>query len=476
MATNFLKRAGRRLIRRPVQSAIHIALYSVVLTLMLSGLMIESAAAGTVDKAKRDVGAVATMAFDVNAYLEHGGTTSGGGGATPRRLDIDATVLNVDDLEKVCSDAVVVSCNFSTNSGAFPTEGFPVYSPSGPSAGAGGANALDMFDVEGVRASDQLSEFRNGDARIIEGSGITPGDRLQILIDKRLAAQNGISVGDIVQLYVGQLAPEGGLMDDQAHEFEVAGIYETDDTDAPAGSPAMMQPANVIYATLDAAGLLLGAGGGGIEKATFTLSDPDDLKALAKRAEASGIDTRVFPLGVNDKRYRQLVGPIEQTAAFANVVVWGALIGGALILALVVASSFRARRREVGVLLSLGESKTRVLAQQFIELAACAVLAVGIATGVSQLVGPAIGNLFLSGQIASAQEQGSEREPDPSSVGGGLTPAEEVDPISSIDVGLHLAEIGLLGAASLAITALAVALPGVRLARQHPRDILTKEA
>lgn len=452
---------------------IHLGLFTVVTTLMLSGLMIQATATKTVESAQRDVGAIVSMAFDIDGYVEKQNIQSEAVGQSGGQLDADATVLNLDDLEALCADSIAMSCNYASETGAFPTNSMQLFDPSGKPVDDGDLSAA-LFQVEGVRNLEGVSAFRNGDARIIDGVGLSPesGDQ-EIVIDKRLAEQNALAVGDSVQLFVGQLARDGGMLDDTPHEFTIAGIYESGLPDAPPGSPPVMQPANQIYASLGAVGVLLGADGDAVKQATFTLADPDDVKLLGEKAAEVGIDTDVFPLILNDKQYRQLVGPIEQTAAFATVIVWASLAAGCIILGLVVTSSLRSRRREVGVLLSLGESKPRVLGQQFLELVTCAVVSVAIAVGVGQLVAPVIGSVFLSSQVAAAQSGPSQAEQDYGDINGGATQVERVDPIDELSISLDPAAIGLVGGAAVGITAVSIALPGIRLARQHPRDILT---
>jgi putative ABC transport system permease protein len=470
-------RTWLRLIRRPGHTATHLALFTVVASLMLSGLMIQGAAAQSVVAASAQVGAVATMSFDINGYIAKSPEgLEGDGGREGNYLDPSSSMLDTNAIEQLCELAIVTSCDYGTQSGAFPSDSLQLYSPTGGDAAQD--PGTDLFQVQGVRDLEVVSPFRSGDAEILAGDPLTPASAPdEIIIDARLAEQNGLEVGDAVDLYVGQLPGAGGSVDDTPHRFRISGIYESSSSDAPAGSPAMLQPANMIYASVYAATLLLGAGSGGsVQSATFTLADPDALAELRAAGADLGIDPEVFPLTVNDKLYRQLVGPLEQTATFANAVVWASLIAGCLILALIVASSLRARRREVGVLLSLGETKPRVLGQQFLELAACAVLGVLISVGLSAFLAPALGSSLLAGQVAGAQDQQMTSERDYSNVGGGVITEEAVDPIDSIDVAIDPAGIGLVTGAVLGITAIAIALPGVRLARQHPRDILKNGA
>ncbi len=139
----------------------------------------------------------------------------------------------------------------------------------------------------------------------------------------------------------------------------------------------------------------------------------------------------------------------------------------------------RERRGELGILLSLGEKKPRLLGQHLVEVVACAVVAIALAGLGSQFVSEAIGNKLLAGEVESANEEAENESlqpdySDPSGMGkqGGDQP--DIDPIDSLDVRLGPADIAKVGATGLGIAALATLVPGTRVLRLNPRDILTK--
>jgi putative ABC transport system permease protein len=473
MGIDFVKRAWLRLIRRPAYTVIHTAIFAVVCAMMLSGLVIQEAAARTARDAARQVGVVVTMSFDLNAYLEKQDPSDSGGG-THRLGDVRALDKTLADA--ICRSEVVESCNYGNQAAAYPSSSLALFDP----AGAGKAKSdiqTGLFTVKGVRELDTVSAFRSGDARIVSGTGLTAASGAdEIVIEERLAQQNGIAVGDEVELFVGELGPDGTQADPKPHAFRVVGIYHSDTASGPEGTPAISQAANLIFASNGAASTLGGFDTAGkIDQATFILRQPDDLHALRADARNAGADLDIYPLSVNSKEYETLIGPIQRTAALATLIVWSAIVAGVVVLVLTVASAARARRREVGVLLSLGERKRRVLGQQILELTVCALLGVGVAVGASQVLAPAIGSAVLAGQVASASDSSTGPQKDLSDPNGGYLPPDQ-KPIDSIDVQVSLSQIGIVGATALGITAVSVIVPGTRLARLHPRDILTKGA
>ncbi|MCF2131407.1 FtsX-like permease family protein [Strepomyces sp. STD 3.1] len=476
---NLFKRAWWRLRGHPGKTVMLVGLFSVICTLVLSGFLIRSAAARAADSAKSSVGAVATMQLDVEALISSGGASQGDG-ARPGTIGPGGD-LRSKLVDKVCGSPVVASCNYTVDSGAAPTDQVALHRQGEPPAGQD-TTGTDLFRAAGVRDLDSVKEFRNGDSKIVSGSGLERDSASDaIVVEERVAEDNDLEVGDRIRLRVGEIDPEKGGMSTKEVEFTVGGVFRNDTADTGTYVPAMADPANQVYVTPEGATRLQGkeptAGGAALRDATFTLRDPGDLGRLKKDAEAAGIDIEIFPLSVNDKAYRTMVGPINKTADFATVTVWLVAVAGTVILALVIASNMRERRKEMGILLSLGEKKPKLLGQHLVEVVCCAVLAVGFAAAGSRFVAQTVGDRLLADQVSSAEDaaanEGPRRDPsDPT----GLTHEDPdgAEPVDSMDVELGADGIGAVGATGLGIAALATIVPGTRILRLNPRDILTK--
>ena len=87
---------------------------------------------------------------------------------------------------------------------------------------------------------------------------------------------------------------------------------------------------------------------------------------LAKKK--SDIDFDTFSLDANNRLYQQNASSLESMQSFAKMFVWIVVIAGSTILCLILALTIRNRYYEIGVLLSLGQSKVKIIAQQLIEI------------------------------------------------------------------------------------------------------------
>ncbi|WP_329016916.1 ABC transporter permease [Streptomyces sp. NBC_00690] len=478
---NLFKRAWWRLAGHPGKTTMLIGLFFVICTLVLSGFLIQSAAARAAASAKESVGVVVTMQLDVNALINSGGAgepTGPQGGTIGPEGDLRTGLV-----DKICTSSVVAQCNYISESAAAPTDRIGLHQPVAPPSGQD-TTITDLFKADGIRDLNSVANFRNGDSKLISGSGIKPDSKADmIVVEERMAKRNRLKVGDKITLRAGTIDQKTAAMSTEKVEFTVRGIYKNNTADTGSYVPAIAAPANHVYVTPAGATRLAAkdptAGGAVVWSATFTLRDPGDLGRLKSDAKAAGADLKIFPFSVNDKQYRTLVGPINKTADFAAVTVWLVAVAGTVILALVIASNIRERRKEMGILLSLGEKKPKLLGQQLVEVTVCALLAIGLAAAGSQFIAEGIGGRLLAGQVSSAKDSADDEGPgqdlsDPTGGANKRDQGPDVKPIDTMNIRLGAGDIGNVGAMGLGIAALATIVPGIRVLRLNPRDILTK--
>ena len=89
------------------------------------------------------------------------------------------------------------------------------------------------------------------------------------------------------------------------------------------------------------------------------------------------IDTDTYSIQTNDQMYQSMLTPLNNVASFAKNIIVLVAVAGVIILTLIVMLSIRERKYEIGVLLSLGESRIKVILQFFTEIAICMFLCIG---------------------------------------------------------------------------------------------------
>ncbi|MFF8914241.1 ABC transporter permease [Streptomyces sp. NPDC015032] len=415
---NFVKRAGLSLIARTGKSALLLGIFLVVCTLLLGGFMLQGAVA------RQEAGA-------------------------QRKIGVDVTVrgdkLTADAAAKLGASPLVERYNLVLG-GTSRAPGLKLLQPDAPRPPESRSQD-DGPGLTGLCESEMLLDFATGHTKLVDGRPITArdADHKVVLIDKQLAEKNGLKVGDKIKL----TSPDGK---GQA-SYDVVGIFQAP-REGGGGlwrKPAEL-PANQIYAPLAALAPL--SMGDKLGEAVFKLSSPEKARVLHAEAKRQ-LGGDGFRFDVNDKAFREQVQPLRKVGAFAGVFVWLIAGAGTVILGLIVTLTIRERRDELGMLLSLGEKKWKLIGQHTVEVAAVAVPAVAVAALAGAAFGPDAGAKVLTAPDTAAQ-------PGP--------PTAQLPPP---EMRMQSGDLGKVAGLGLGISLVSTVIPGIGILRLHPRSILT---
>jgi putative ABC transport system permease protein len=456
---NFVKRAGLSLWARKGRTLITLSAFLVISVMVLAGVLISDATAQAEQDAKRSVGAEVNLTMDIDQLV-------GGGGMQAPRVDA-ATVDRLGALPQV-QKYTYSMWDRAILKGKYTLVGGGPIDPMGP-GGTVGTGVLD---------TSLLPDFRSGKFTLLSGEHLTAADKdtKQLLIEERLAKQNGLKVGDKITLT--------GNDEKTTADFTVAGIYRDPRPTTEPDPQYEINPANMLYGAVGGLSALSSDGNGPLQvgKATFLLKDADVQAAFkdeAKRVTGSALDG--FKLDANDKAIQQMTGPLKSIRSTATLAMWLMATAGAAVLALLANLAVKQRRTEYGVLLAMGEKKSNLIAQQALETVLVAAVAIGLSSMFAPSLTQSAGQALLGQEATAAQKKlDSWQAPPPGSTGLGAgtdwddKPVENADPIGKIAVALDPADLATVGGIGLGIALLATAVPAGAVLRLSPRTILTK--
>ncbi|MEQ7215961.1 ABC transporter permease [Enterococcus asini] len=501
---NFMKRGLQSLWAKKGRSLILIAVFSTILIFVLAGLTIKSAADTATDTAKKSVGATVTLSTNREQMFKKDSDSDDASDETTSRPDpgsFQMTPVNLADAEKIAALGGVKSYSFEVSTSATKGDDIEPISSSDeedttadsatdeasqgangmPGGGMmGGAGGMDQgdFQITGVLESAAYSSFSAGTATLTSGETLTAEDvdTNNVLIESALAEANNLAVGDTFTLVDAN---------DENVEVTIKGIYETSDTGTSMGMQFnFMNPANTIFSAYTLANTIAGEEGDTIDSAVYTLADPNEMDSFVKEAE-SLIDTDTFSLQTNDQMYQQMLTPLNNVSSFAKNIIILVAAAGVIILTLIVMMTIRERRYEIGVLLSLGEGRGKVILQFFTEIFVCMLLALGIASASGNLVGNVVGNQLLEQQTTqtASADQGA-----PGGEGQGQAPSggrgqggpgqmisstfSQSEEIKDLDITVSGEQIALLAAIGLGISFVSILLSSAGIMRLNPKKIL----
>ncbi|MFE4258023.1 FtsX-like permease family protein [Streptomyces sp. NPDC056883] len=456
---NFVKRAGLSLWARKGRTLITLATFLVISVMVLAGVLINGATARAEQDAKRSVGAEVNLDMDLSRM---------GNAAQLQAPSIEAATVDA-----IGSLPQVQKYTYSMWDRALLT-GKNTLVDGGPKEPMAPGGTVGM----GVLDSSLLPDFRSGKSTLVSGGHITAADKdkKRLLIEERLARQNGLEVGDEITLTGNDERTTG--------TFTVGGIYRDPRPTTEADAEYGISPANMLYGSVGGLSALGSEAGGPrkVGKATFLLQDADVQGAFKSEAKRiAGAALTGFTLDANDKAVQQMTGPLKSIRSTATVAMWLMVLAGAAVLALLVNLAVKQRRTEYGVLLAIGEKKSKLIAQQVLEIVAVAVIAIGVSALVAPKLTQSAGQALL-GKEASAAERKLDSWKPPALGSTGLDqgidpndkPVENADPIDKITVALDPADLATVGGVGLGIGLLATAVPAASVLRLSPRTILTK--
>lgn len=499
---NFIKRGLLSLWAKKGRTLLLCAVFSAILIFVLAGLTIKSAAEKATENAQNSLGATVTLAASREAMFGGGqnDTSTSDSSSTDsksERREFTSTPVKVSDAEKIAaldnvkSYVLVTSGTATAGDGIEPITSSDTTSSSSTSdssqQGPGGMGGGDMggnmqtgdFTITGVSSSANYSSFSDGTATLEDGESLTADDAgtNNVLIEETLAESNDLSVGDTFKL----------TDSDGENEVTVTvkGIYST--TESASGIAAqvsMLNPVNTIYSYYTLANTLSGnTDEDTVDSAIYTLSEPSKVTAFTEAAEKL-IDTDTYDLTTDDQLYQSMITPLENVSSFAKNIVILVAVAGIIILTLIVMLMIRERRYEIGVLLSMGESRAKMIFQFFTEMFVTMLIALVIATFTGNIVGNVVGNQLLSQETTTSQtdtqtQQGGNNQqgnqngvPGGGQMGGFNTAVQGSTEIDDLNITVQPKEVAILAGLGLVISFFSILLSSFGILRLNPKKIL----
>jgi putative ABC transport system permease protein len=436
---NFLKRVWLSLINSKAKSIMLILSFLVIATLILSGLCIKTAVSESCTKVRRTLGNTVDLMKDTDKIKDFN--------------NINSYLIPLTTAQSLAKLNHVTESTFISRRSAF-AQSFTPYGPKAPNL-----KNPDMY-IYGVTESKlygdyDSSGFNSGTFKLIEGSHFTEKDKDTpcALIEQTLAKQDKLKLGDKITL-----KSQSG----KTKDFKITGIYSNKLIDTETNYQAKRDKCNTILVPFEQFCSFIGTQS--VQEAYYYIDDPiniDTFRADAKALNLSGFDT--CKLDANDAVYLRMAGPLNNMNSIASTMVMVIAIAGAAILSLIIALNMKNRKFEVGVLLSLGERKLKIVTQMMIEILVTVIIGFSLSLAVGNLAAIKIGGVMFDSQKISATSNVAD-----SSTG------KTYSTVSNINISVTSNDIAGLYLAGILIALISAATPIVSVMRYNPKSILAK--
>lgn len=381
---NVLKRAILYIARSWKKTLIMFFLLLTVSVLVLSGLAISDAQENKTTELKGTTG----TSFSVERNLSSGSWNTGGGGSysTQEYLtdEMVKTIGQTEGIKGYNASRRTILC-FSDENGT-PLEKM---NPQGFSA------ADCQFYVYGCENAEYNSLFLNGTLQLVEGEFISSDTKQGVVISKDIAEKHNLKIGDRIQ------AINDPYSDDPTLKLEIIGTYEitVDKTDERNNYSEASYYDYTEYAFIDMASmrelLINYEDGKNCDTADFFVSNPEELeKVIQEVQKISTINWDNFLITANDEIYERVAGSVSDISLLMTAFIVIVIVVSMVIVVLILSTWIKNRKREIGIFLAVGISRTAILIQYLLETIMVAVLAFPLSYYLSNLFASNVGTLF----------------------------------------------------------------------------------
>ena len=283
------------------------------------------------------------------------------------------------------------------------------------------------------------------------------------MISEELAEKNGLKAGDTIGFHPIE-------NDEPISEATIIGIYQVKEKMTPYMSGDTYRSENVIFTDLH----FPEKGGTGyplfLSGAYFKVANVDDYENVKERIRALSLDWELYDLIDNNGNLTTMAGNFNDLENISETMLWIVAGGSFIILFLIFLFWIRNRKNEkIGILLSLGISKPKILLQIVIEALMIGVIALGISFVAAPATSQAAATYLIGQQEEQAQLEQEAVE--------GQVATEYKEPELAItgvqaDVTKDMLMIDSLGIGALII--LSTSAASVLIFRKNPKNILSE--
>ena len=521
---NFFKRALLNVKRNVTKSILLVLTFFVIGNFVIIGLGISNAANNAKIETRKKMRAVVNYQLDYESYNDYYEDLS-----EDEQIDAEYPSISLAEVEELAKDERVKLVQVASSWNIFYNDGFEAVTIDNE------ANQNDdsycYYDEDGNEICETYSdpsikveaniagnmiELEDGTYKIVDGRMYDEDDidsnANVCLITQELADLNNLKVGDSISLsntdpnndnssYLPTKFNENANM-----ELEVIGIFENTNTLDPTddGYDWMSQyqaPGNVVlvpYTTItnynyqnslaywesyceensedgycDAENMPNMDDYTSLYQVTFLLNDPLDVDQFVEDHQATATsEFKIFD--ANNDTFEKLSKPLDTISLFANFIIWLVIINAIIIITLVTALTLKNREYEIGVLLSLGATKFKIILQFFVELALVAIIGFSLANVSGSLLANQVGETVWSFQSSYDGIAELDNEDDDYYYNNDnyFTDITYEDVSNNYNVTITPILFGEIYLAGLGIVLIAILIPSLMIMRFSPKKIL----
>ncbi len=521
---NFFTRAIKNVTRRMSKSILLAITFFLIGNLVIIGLGINNASEQAKIETRRKMRAVVSYETDYMAFYDYADALEG---EEQQEAYKNYPSVKLEDIKSLMSDERVKTVNVvSTNmlySNDFET--VPLNNER-ESNGGGTMTYEDGTTVEYIEPDlkfqtnffPNMIELEDKMYEIVEGRFYNQAEvdegKMVCLITDKLASHNNLRVGDTITIDLisandMRYYEQSGVTDEDIHmTLEIIGIYHNNEeldenSDEYKWMSRYDSPDNTILAPALAYGNAFYKIGMKqyeyskeqypedytdvevptpesytyVNKAVFLLDDPLNVDQFVADHQS---DLKEFmKIDANNDTFKKLARPLDTLSLFSNIIVWIVAINAIVIITLVTALTLKTREYEIGVLLSIGVSKMKIVAQFFVELIIVALIGFTLSVVSGSLVAKQVGKMVMDYQVDTESQYGTLDDQNNGTIYWGetnyFTEISQDDLLSEYEVQINPMIIGEIYILGIGVVFISILIPSFMIMRFNPKKILMNQ-
>jgi putative ABC transport system permease protein len=172
--------------------------------------------------------------------------------------------------------------------------------------------------------------------------------------------------------------------------------------------------------------------------------------------------------------YDGIASSMDSLNGLSSIILWVAVCATVLILSLLITLFLRERKREIGILLALGDRRGKVIMQMMVEVLVVAIIAITLSLFVGSFLSGTLSESMLRNDLVASQKQQYEmgRSWGTLEYMGFSTNMTPDEMIANYDVSLDVTTILTFFAVGIGTVVVATIIPMIYIVRLNPKKIM----
>lgn len=450
----FISRAVRYIVRKRIKSLIIFAILTLISTLLLASQAVGFAA----QKESEKVESQASSSFVLSNNPQFNpGTPRGAGTVNPKDVSKISKIQGISSYvvrQNVTADLV--------NAKAARIPGVQDYDERREKQFGNAVN------LEGTNDSASLNAFVTKTINLVKGKHINSKDTHVSFIHEDLAKLNNLKVGDKLILKANPYDADNVRQSKASVTTTIVGIFGGANNRSVATRAELT--ANTIYTDLKTTRELYKYEPGKeiYQDATFFVKRNYDADQIIKEASSLNIDLQSYQLTRNDQFVSGLINAAKGVRSMMSVTSVIVILFAIIALGLVLLLWFNERRREMGVLTSIGVKKSSMILQYISEIFLVSIFSIILGYCISLFVSPWMGSSALSSVNSSAARELSSM----GQAGGNLESSMATRTLDKLVVNVDLNCLAYTTLIIVFVIVISVLISSLPMLKKTPRELL----